>query len=98
MRKPQQTSLLQGTRKDSTSAKNQHTTEGQIASNTRKELEQKTCKSIVSSDNFLGLSGERKKIGKNDGKEKEEKDEKKKEKNEIEKDEKGEKKEENEKE
>jgi DNA-damage-inducible protein D len=35
---------------------------GQIASNTRKELEQKTGRSVVSSGNFLGLSGERKRI------------------------------------
>ena len=52
---------------------------GQIASNTRKELEQKTGKPIVSSDNFLGLSGERKKIGEKDEKgekEKKEEDEK----------------------
>lgn len=28
---------------------------GQIAHNTRKELEQKTVKSLVSKDNFLGL-------------------------------------------
>ena len=33
---------------------------GQIASNTRKELEQKTGKSIISKSNFLGLTGNKK--------------------------------------
>jgi len=35
---------------------------GQIAGNTRKEIEQKTGKSIISTDNFLSLTGSRKKL------------------------------------
>lgn len=35
---------------------------GQIAGSTRKEVEQKTGKSIVSADNFLSLTGSRKKL------------------------------------
>ena len=35
---------------------------GQIASNTRKELEQKTGKSIVSKENFLNLTEKQKKL------------------------------------
>lgn len=37
---------------------------GQIAHNTRKELEQKTGKSIVSKENFLNLTGNKKKLEK----------------------------------
>ncbi|MDO8627864.1 MAG: phage antirepressor protein, partial [Candidatus Diapherotrites archaeon] len=37
---------------------------GQIAHNTRKELEQKIGKTIISDKNFLGLDKEKKKLGK----------------------------------